>query len=318
MHRSATVRSGLILVVGGVALGVVAGCDRLQSATSSKSSSPAEPNVSSVATQPRNVLAMVNGAPITVEAYTRRLTAIPEEQRPKELEGKKQLLEELIRVETLVQDAVAMGLERDTQVKQTIEEIRRRILMEEWIQRLWESVVVESNDVEQYYQQYQTGFKEPELIRLRQIVVHTEPEAKNILVHLLEGADFAQVATERSVGPEAGSGGDIGWVIRAADQALSQQLGESKKGLAVFDRLEQAAFALEVGAISGVVKGPDGYYLVKVEERQPAKQKSLSEVWDQIKNGLLISKRQQRLEERMTQLRSRAGVEMREDRLADL
>jgi len=304
----------IVLSVGLLALG---SCDWLQPPESAKSPPSQDASELPAALQP-NVLAVVNGSPVTVEDYTQRVEALSQEQKPKSPEEKTQLLEDLVRVEVLVQDAVAVGLERDAKVKRVLQDLRRRVLTEAWLARTLEPITVESKEIEQYYQQFQAGFREPERIRLRQIVVRAEEEAKNILVALLQGADFAQVARERSVGPEAKTGGDIGWVIRSADKQLSQLRGETVQDLVLFDRLEQAAFALEVGGTSGMVKGPEGYHLVKVEERQSAKQKSLAEVWDQIKNGLLVVKRQQRLDERMAELRTQAKVEIHEERLAGL
>jgi len=317
LHITQSTLHSLAVVVLSVELLALTGCDRLRSSGSPQSKTETAPGTLPAALQP-NVLAVVNGSPITVEDYTRRVAGLAEELKPKSVEDKKRFLEELVRVEVLVQDAIAMGAEREAQVKQVLEDVRRRLLMDEWIRRTLEPITVDSKAVEQYYQQFQAGFREPERIRLRQIVVKTEEEAKSILVQLLQGADVAQVAKDRSVGPEAKNGGDIGWVIRAADKELSQLRGEQVQDVVLFDKLEQAAFALEVGGVSGVVKGPEGYHIVKVGERIPARQKSLAEVWDQIKNGLLAVKRQQRLDERIAELRTRAKVEIREERLAGL
>jgi parvulin-like peptidyl-prolyl isomerase len=62
------------------------------------------------------------------------------------------------------------------------------------------------------------------------------------------GADFAVVAREKSEGPEADKGGDIGWVAR-------YQLSKA---------LEDAIFGLQVGAVSQPVKDGGNVYLLKV------------------------------------------------------
>ncbi|HEX5589937.1 MAG TPA: peptidylprolyl isomerase [Candidatus Limnocylindrales bacterium] len=72
----------------------------------------------------------------------------------------------------------------------------------------------------------------------------------------LDGADFAQLATDQGEGEEAEDGGDIGWVAVG-------QLGEA---------LEDPIFGAEIGEITEVVAIPDdGAYLFKVlaeEERE--------------------------------------------------
>jgi parvulin-like peptidyl-prolyl isomerase len=65
---------------------------------------------------------------------------------------------------------------------------------------------------------------------------------------LTQGADFAKVAKEKSDGPEADKGGDIGWVAR-------YQLSKA---------LEDAIFGLQVGTVSDQVKDASNIYLFKV------------------------------------------------------
>ncbi len=69
-------------------------------------------------------------------------------------------------------------------------------------------------------------------------------------------ADFAAVAKQYSEGPEASSGGDIGWVAR---NQLSKQL-------------EDAIFGTAVGSVSQIVDVTgDGWYLFKVTDEQTRK-----------------------------------------------
>jgi parvulin-like peptidyl-prolyl isomerase len=65
---------------------------------------------------------------------------------------------------------------------------------------------------------------------------------------LAGGADFAAVAKEKSEGPEADQGGDIGWVAR-------YQLSKA---------LEDAIFGLQVGTVSNQVKDSSNVYLFKL------------------------------------------------------
>jgi parvulin-like peptidyl-prolyl isomerase len=65
---------------------------------------------------------------------------------------------------------------------------------------------------------------------------------------LAQGADFAAVAKEKSEGPEAAKGGDIGWVAR-------YQLSKA---------LEDAIFALEVGKVSDQVTDGTTIHLFEV------------------------------------------------------
>jgi parvulin-like peptidyl-prolyl isomerase len=97
---------------------------------------------------------------------------------------------------------------------------------------------------------------EAEQVHLRQIVVDSEEQALEILALLQAGAEFAELARERSVA--AGSeddDGDLGWCPRGV----------------VAPELERAAFALQAGRVSDVVRVGEGYYIVQVVEREPAR-----------------------------------------------
>jgi parvulin-like peptidyl-prolyl isomerase len=101
-------------------------------------------------------------------------------------------------------------------------------------------------------------------------------KAEALLAQLNSGADFATLAKQNSNDPgSAVKGGDLGWV---------------KHGEMV-PEFDQAAFALQAGQLSGVVKSQFGYHIIKVLERKssaPAdfvknKQLYMSQVGEQLK-----------------------------------
>ncbi len=262
------------------------------------------------------IAAKVNNTYITVDEVQRRIDALEEAARPNTFEERKELLEQLVREELLVQDAAARGVERAPDVKNRLNDFRRFVLLDALSKQIVEQVSVESKEVEEYYKQYQAGFREPERIRVRQIVLRNLEEAEVVRTRVVQGDNFSQVAQERSVGAGKEQGGDIGWHLRAIDKEFKAAVGQPTEDKTFFPQLESVAFAVDVGQVSQPVKGPDGnYYLVKVEERQPAKQKSLTEVWDQIHDGLLLQKRQEAVEALVKKLRQQADVVVHADRL---
>ena len=69
---------------------------------------------------------------------------------------------------------------------------------------------------------------------------------------------------------------------------------------------------LDVGKTSNIFKGPQGYYILKLEAKRGGKQKTLSELWDDIKRTLTFLKQQQKLEELVSNVSKTAKININE------
>lgn len=97
---------------------------------------------------------------------------------------------------------------------------------------------------------------EAEQVHVRLIMVDSEEAAQQILALLQQGGDFAALVREYSLDlATKENGGDLGWFPR---------------GL-VAPELEAAAFALQPGQVSGVVRLGEGYHIIQVIEREAAR-----------------------------------------------
>lgn len=285
-----------------------------------QAATPARPTV-----LPGDVLATVNGTPVSTADLERRIeefkaltanmgqpwTALA----PPQLEAG---LDELINNELMSQDAVARGLDRSLDAQRRWEYNRREFFAQEWLRWNKDRLDVGAEDVERFYEQNKQGFREPEWRRLRQLTVASEDQAKQALAQLHGGAiDFSALAKQISLAPTASDGGLLPRrVMRAAEKAFSfpNEADAESAGVASLDpTLEAAAFAIDqVHGLSNYVKGPDGqFHLFQLAERQAERQRPLTEVWDQVKNYLMIQKLQQAVEE----LRAKAKVEKFPERL---
>ena len=146
-------------------------------------------------------------------------------------------------------------------------------------QAIRERTQVTPQQIEQHYKENQQQFSTPEEVRASHILFKTEgkdeaavrKEAEAVLARAKKGEDFAKLAnqfTEEEVGRTRG--GDLDFFGR----------GRMAK------EFEDAAFALQPGELSDIVKSPFGLHIIKVTDRRAASARSLDEVRTQIEDQL--------------------------------
>lgn len=284
-------------------LAMVAGCDQIQSffqpgpkVTSAFSQEASSPQVQGT------VLAKVNNNVITLENFDEKLKvleALAATKKTPTADEKKMFLDELIKQDLIFQEAKARGIDKKKEVRDAIDEFKKSAMIQQLVNDEIKGIVVEPSEIESAYNQNKGALASDVEIKAREIVVPTEATAKEILISLLQGGDFAAIAKERSIAPSGASGGDVGIV---------------KKG-AKFDKFYEVVLGLEQGQNSQYFKGPDGYYIVKVDEKKGGTIPRLDEVYDKIKNFLLEQKQRSRLEELSNKLKRDAKIEIKEDLL---
>jgi peptidyl-prolyl cis-trans isomerase D len=143
-------------------------------------------------------------------------------------------------------------------------------------------VAVTDEAVQQYYQDHADVYSVPEQRRARHILFRAGEDetaesragkrvaAEKVLAQIKNGADFAALAKQFSEDSSKDKGGDLGFFARG--QMVSP--------------FEDAVFALQAGAVSGVIETPFGYHIVKLEEMRPAAVRSLAEVSGSIRKEL--------------------------------
>lgn len=152
---------------------------------------------------------------------------------------------------------------------------------------------ISEGEVVAYYGSHAAEMSVPETVTVRQILVPTQNEARDVLRRLLRAPkDFENVARQSSKGPEAPEGGLMGTFARGQLPA----------------ELETAAFALPAGGTSDIVATSLGYHILRVEARQEARASSLPEVQDRIRALLTREKSDRNVRQFVDDLLARAKV----------
>jgi parvulin-like peptidyl-prolyl isomerase len=180
------------------------------------------------------------------------------------------------------------------------EKIRKRLLVKKVIQTdLVQNISITAEEIKSYYNEHKETFGRPEMVRVYQILLPTDDQAKEVLAEINRGSSFQDMARTHSTSPDKDKGGDLGFVA---------------KGI-LPEVLDKAIFKLKEGKISPVVKSGYGYHLFLVTEKKPASKPDLSRVTKTIRTRLKEEKLEQVYGAWLAKLRSRYEVEVNDNLL---
>lgn len=290
------------------------------------------------------VVARINGQEIKKEDLLTRVEAVRAEQArlgmPGQAESKefyRDILEQIVGATLLFQESLAQGVAAaDTDVETRLSAIRARFPEEKAftdalaaqgltperlrselklnlsVQKLVEkhiapSVAVSDAAQKKFYDENMEQMKEPERVRVSHILVRadakTTPEDKakarakldGIVARLKKGEDFAALAKENSDDPGSkGQGGELPWLSP----------GETVPAF------EKAAFALKPNELSDVVETPFGFHVIKLADRKPSGPVPFEQAKPRISDYLTQQQIQEKVRERVEQLKAKAKIEV--------
>ncbi len=170
------------------------------------------------------------------------------------------------------------------------------------------NIQVSDDEVSKFYESNPDSFKSPEQVRASHILLQVakdEPqeirtqkrlEMAGLIGQIEKGGDFAQLAQSHSDCPSKQQGGDLGTFSR----------GQMVKPF------EEVAFNMNPGDVSDIVETEFGYHVIKLVEKNEARQEEFVDVKDQIINHLLAVKEQSEFLELIKELREGATIEYSE------
>ncbi len=196
-----------------------------------------------------------------------------------------------------------------TKLRFTEDGLRASIRQEQTVRRFIDQEInakisIPESEVTEYYNKNRDSFKQPEMVRASDILIKVERSAdenskKRAREELLrlkkrvaQGEDFAEISKKFSQGPNAESGGDLGFFSRGQ----------------ILKPVEDIAFSLELGQVSDVVETEYGFHLIKVTERKPAYIESFQTAKWKIERFLKQSRIYKTIEQHGEKLRKEAEI----------
>jgi parvulin-like peptidyl-prolyl isomerase len=237
---------------------------------------------------PADVIVRVGSWVLTADDFNERLKLLKQsvpDFNDKDSKSRETVLSELVRQQLLVKDAENSDVGQTKDIKDAVEDFRRTLLVQELAQRITKGVEAKDEDAQKYYDSNKSLFLK---WKVRQILVDDEATAKNLLVQILQGGDFAALAKASSKDKTAPEGGLI------ADPAQSPL------------EVQKSILALEAGGTSSVFKGTQGYYIIHVDEKNPI---PFKEVKDNLKSNLTLRKQQEVIIEHIKTLEQKTKIE---------
>jgi len=250
-------------------------------------------------------LAEVNGNVITTQDFQTEVDRLPPYLKPmvQSSEGKRELLESMIVREIVLEQAKKDGIDKDKEVADRMEDLRKRLIVETYLKKKVEKEAqISDAEMKKFYDENKEKFKAGDQVKASHILVKTEEEAKDVLAKLKGGAKFDELAKKVSTDSSAAKGGDLGWFPKGA----------------MVPEFEKVAFSLKEGETSGIVKTQFGYHIIMVTGKRPAGITPYEDVKEQIRANLLPTKQQEIFIKMKDELKKGAKITIKDDVLKDL
>ncbi len=280
-----------------LAAGATLGCSKKKteatpaaSASASAGPKPLSPELA------KKTLAKVGDRVITLGEYAAALERMDsfERMRYQSPDRRKRLLDEMIEVELLAQEARRRGLDKAEETEERVRQILRDQLLDELRKGSPAANDIPEADLRAYYDAHKDDFAEPERRRVSGIVVDSQAQAKTVLAKALK-ADAAawgqlveQYSSPRGPRPTPNQPSEL-----AGDLGIVGPLGHPRgANPRVPDPVREAAFKVaNVGETYGsVVEADKKFYVVRVTSKTDGRARTFEEAQRAIRTAVVQSR----------------------------
>ena len=178
-----------------------------------------------------------------------------------------------------------------------IETFRKQMVIQNYLEaEVLNEISLDENEALDFYEENSAQFVTDAQVKASHILVETKEEAIEIIAELDGGADFAELAAEKSTGPSGPNGGDLGFF----------------GGGAMVPAFEEAAFALEnVGDYtSEAVETQFGFHVILLTDTREAGTLEFEEVKESLEAQILQGKEKEVITEYFEKTLAAADIEI--------
>ncbi len=242
-------------------------------------------------------VAIVNGKKLTQKDLDNHIAMIQTMTR-KKVENKKNALQNLIDREIMYQEVQKQKIDQDPEMQFIVQFQAREMYNNALLKKTIGNNPITDEEIKKLYDEKIKNLEIKEYkvrhILFKKETADGESQAKAVIAQLDTGKDFIELAKEKSQGPSAAKGGDIGWMNLATMRDMpgfAQALSEMKKG----------------SYSKTPIKSNFGWHVLKLDDvrnKEPAS-------FEQSKKQLGTIIQQERIQAYVSSLRSKAKVEIK-------
>ena len=239
--------------------------------------------------------ATVNGVSIPQERVDLRIKVVAAQAQggqPDTPELRKAVLDDLINIEIMSQEAVNKGLDKQSETVQQLALAKQQVLVGAFVQDYVKNHPISEKELTEGYENLKKNLGNKEY-NVRHILVEKESEAKSIAAKLKKGGKFDKLAASSKDAGSREHGGDLGWIpVGNIPNSFVKPFAD-------------ALMNLSKGQISEPVQSQYGWHIIKLEDVRELKMPS----YEELKPQLAQRMQQQAVQKLIVDLRTKAKIE---------
>ncbi|MDG2284159.1 MAG: peptidylprolyl isomerase [Alphaproteobacteria bacterium] len=219
----------------------------------------------------KTVVARVMGEEIFLAEILRMAERLPEQYKKLPLPAVyPSLLQRSIDARLVAAAGYAAGYADNEEVKNRLKAAESQIISEIYLTDAVGKRITE-DALREEYERRKAKMTGGDQIKARHILLESEEDARAVIEELNKGGDFGELAADKSTGPSASNGGDLGW------------FGEGQ----MVPEFSEAAFGMEPGNFTTEpVKTQFGWHVILVEDRKASEPPTFEQTRQQLSSEM--------------------------------
>lgn len=214
---------------------------------------------------------------------------------------KEGILRQVVASKMMLKDAIANGLEKESEFKKELEKVKDQLLINYYNKKILDTIKVSDADLKSFYEKNKAQFTKPATVAASHILVSTEKEAQDIINELKKlkgdalGNKFKEIAMAKSIDKVSGKEGG--------------KLGYFSKGDMVAE-FGNTVFAMKNGELSSKpVKSQFGYHVIYRTDSKPEEIMPLKDIKQGLEQNMKLAKFQELIHQKLQNLEKKYKVE---------